>query len=184
MGIKHSKNMCTMSWSDKTVRIGYILGRGTFSEISYTQKFLFYIASLEKKVGNWSTDGVCNPLFEDDSCGPGYQVQRRTCSDGAREQCSFEDTERVVSCNEHDCPREITEWENIGSCQGIGEDKTCGDGIQHQTRNCKDGTTNKCLDIEVRRTLSCNETGNELPKCKGNEMNKYLHNIIIKNVLF
>ena len=83
----------------------------------------------------------------------------------------------MVSCSEHDCPREVTEWKNIGNCQGIGENKTCGDGIQNQTRNCKDGTTEKCLDIELMRALSCNETGSELPKCKGNEMIKYILSI-------
>lgn len=122
---------------------------------------------IEKIVGNWSTEGVCNLLAIDMQCGPGYQVQRRNCSNGAEEQCSFVDTVRIVSCSEHDCPRELTEWVNRGNCQGTLS-KTCGNGFQTQTRNCKDGTSSKCFGIELVRTLPCNETGTELPKCSGN----------------
>ena len=105
------------------------------------------------------------PLFKNISCGPGYQVQRRNCSNGAREKCSIEDTERILSCKTHDCPREISNWTNIGTCQGTGKVKTCGNGLQIQSRVCKDGTSIKCSGIERVRTVSCKDAGTDLPKC-------------------
>ena len=57
------------------------------------------------------------------------------------------------------------EWHNEGSCNGIGDDNTCGKGKQVQIRPCMDGKVDKCKDEEKKRTISCKEAGTELADC-------------------
>ena len=107
-------------------------------------------------------------MFPNQSCGLGYQYQRRQCLDGAKEQCIFSDKMQILLCNQHECPRIISEWNNQGECRGDnGTIIKCGDGILKQTRECKDGTTAKCSDIETERNISCQQAGINLPECPG-----------------
>merc|ERR1719510_1058495 len=56
--------------------------------------------------------------------------------------------------------KQFGDWTNDGTCEGTGEDKTCGAGLQKQTRTCTDGTTDPCTDAEKARTIAC-----ALPAC-------------------
>ena len=68
-------------------------------------------------------------------------METRPCEDGAAQTCLLSDKMRITPCHEHDCPRLIGEWTNIGTCDATGEDSNgkCGDGIQVQTRSCLEG---------------------------------------------
>ena len=99
------------------------------------------------------------------SCGPGHQTQSRNCSDGTYEKCSVEDTEQSIRCELPDCPRTVGQWMNTATCEATGEEKSCGPGLQTQTRTCADGTVDKCASVETRRTVSCKDAGTELPIC-------------------
>ena len=57
------------------------------------------------------------------------------------------------------------EWQNKGPCNGMGDDTTCGEGEQVQSRQCTDGTVDKCTDEDTRRTIPCNAAGTALPSC-------------------
>ena len=59
----------------------------------------------------------------------------------------------------------LGEWANEGSCNGEGEDITCGPGSQHQRRACTDGTIDKCTAEETQRTVTCEVAGTALPVC-------------------
>ena len=121
---------------------------------------------LDKNLGNWTHYGGCKPLYRNQSCGLGYQFQRRQCLDGADEQCSFADKVKISICTEHECPRILKNWTNNGDCRGDDDEIiTCGDGIQKQIRECIDGTTIKCTGMELERNISCEAAGNELPQC-------------------
>ena len=102
--------------------------------------------------------------------------------DGADEQCSFADKVKISICTEHECPRILTNWTNNGGCRGDDDEIiTCGDGFQKQTRDCKDGTTLKCTNIELERNISCQDAGIELPQCPS-RLNYDIHSI--RSVLF
>ena len=121
---------------------------------------------VEKQFGPWTNLGDCKPIFKNQSCGLGYQFHRRQCFDGAEQRCSFSDTDKISLCSKYDCPRIITAWQNVGECRAEdNEIVTCGDGIQTQIRNCTNGTSRKCSDIEIQRNVSCLEAG--LPQSKG-----------------
>ena len=75
------------------------------------------------------------------------------------------DTEKIVACNQHDCERKITEWNNLGNCQATGEIRVRGKAIQYQTRDCNDGTNEKCSSVEKVRTVPCNGPGSVLSEC-------------------
>ena len=51
-------------------------------------------------------------------------------------------------------------WNNNGSCIGVGDDQTCGQGIQMQIRNCTDGTFDMCLPQDYFQNINC-----KLPPC-------------------
>lgn len=51
-------------------------------------------------------------------------------------------------------------WNNNGPCIGIGEDQTCGQGLQIQSRTCEDGTFDKCQPLDSVRNITC-----DLPPC-------------------
>ena len=111
-------------------------------------------------VGDWNDVGTCNAIGNIKTCGPGTQKQTRACTDGHVYKCTPEITERLISCSLPDCPKQLGTWTNDRGCIASGADKSCGPGSQGQTRNCVDGTTDKCKASDVRRTLSCN-----LPDC-------------------
>ena len=75
---------------------------------------------------------------------------------------------KISICNEYECPRVISNWTNTGDCLGENDEVVkCGDGLQKQTRACKDGTTVKCTNIELERYISCHEAETDLQKCPG-----------------
>ena len=122
-------------------------------------------------VGEWKNEGQCNGKGSS-TCGEGDQVQVRQCTDGTVEKCTDEDKRKIVTCNAAgtalpDCPKVLgIDWQNEGPCNGIGNDPTCGEGIQLQTRHCDDGTKDKCTDEEKQRTISCEDAGTALPDCR------------------
>ena len=59
----------------------------------------------------------------------------------------------------------VGKWENNGPCIGIGEDRTCGKGIQIQSRTCEDGTFDKCQRLDNVRNITCKDAGTALKPC-------------------
>ena len=50
--------------------------------------------------GPWENEGTCQGTGENPACGPGLQVQKRTCTDGTIEKCTETiDTDRTVACS-------------------------------------------------------------------------------------
>ena len=126
---------------------------------------------------------TCVPTDEQRGCGPGLIIQVRNCTDGTENKCDdaewLDDNNwklqgghltRMISCREagsplSDCERIISGWLNVTQCEATGKDKTCGPGIFMQKRNCTDGTTHKCVDLnetETHRNFSCS-----LSECEG-----------------
>ena len=72
-----------------------------------------HLIEIEKQLGNWTNDVACEPTGDDSFCGPGYQTQTRTCTDGTIEMCTATDiTEQTISCSDAgtalpDCPGKI-----------------------------------------------------------------------------
>ena len=95
-------------------------------------------------------------------------METRPCEDGAAQTCVLSDQMRITPCHEHDCPRMIGAWTNIGACNATDEDSCgkCGDGNQKQTRSCQDGTTDKCNNLEIDRTITCSAAGTAYPVCE------------------
>ena len=60
----------------------------------------------------------------------------------------------------------LGKWKNSGSCKAVGDDPTCGPGIQHQTRDCVNGTQEKCTKEDTERQKDCFYAGTSLPECK------------------
>ena len=114
----------------------------------------------EKEVGEWNNYGGCKAIDKDKNCGPGLQQQTRSCRDGTNDKCMVSDRERKISCQLKDCKKEVGEWKNHGRCEAIGEEKTCGPGLQQQTRSCIDGTVEKCQASDRQTQISCS-----LPDC-------------------
>jgi len=55
---------------------------------------------VPKTFGPWKNDGACQGTGENPTCGPGIQVQKRTCTDGIIEKCTeSSDTERRAMCS-------------------------------------------------------------------------------------
>jgi hypothetical protein len=59
----------------------------------------------------------------------------------------------------------LGEWTNEGSCNGDGDDPTCGAGTQLQSRTCTDGTIDKCTVEDTHRSVTCAVAGTALPVC-------------------
>lgn len=59
----------------------------------------------------------------------------------------------------------LGEWTNEGSCNGDGDDPTCGAGTQLQSRTCTDGTIDKCTVVDTHRSVTCAVAGTALPVC-------------------
>ena len=127
---------------------------------------------VEKQLGEWTNEGVCEASGSDKTCGPGTQSQTRTCTDGTNDHCTDSDTSQTVSCSDAgtslpDCvvEKQLGEWTNEGACEATGVDKTCGPGIQKQVRTCIDGTTDVCAEGDTAKTVPCSEVGTALPAC-------------------
>ena len=125
-----------------------------------------------KQLGDWSnmTSNVesCVATGPEKSCGPGIQMQNRSCVDGTFDRCSYSDMYQSVSCNKPDCLKKFGPWRNIGQCRPSGSHgKQCGNGNQNQNRTCSDGTRDKCQEIEKQRVITCQSAGTALRKCNG-----------------
>ena len=53
----------------------------------------------------------------------------------------------------------------MASCQGAAPNPECGPGTQSQSRNCTDGTADKCEVNDISRVVSCAIAGTVLPAC-------------------
>ena len=126
-----------------------------------------------KILGDWQNVGFCIPDDPRLNCGPGTQMQQRTCTNGTGLQiCADFDTSQKVSCEYAgtdlpDCPKIYGEWENAGNCVSLGENPTCGPGQQKQIRSCKNGTGSEtCTGEDIVQSILCLEAGTQLPECK------------------
>ena len=131
---------------------------------------------MEKQLGSWTNDGNCVAKGDDPTCGPGHQNQMRTCVDGTTDKCTASDTVQTISCYDAgtglpDCIVEkvLGAWANDGTCVATGDNPSCGPGTQRQTRECTDGTTDKCVDSDVEQSIPCSEAGTALPECTQDE---------------
>ena len=57
-----------------------------------------FIVLAPKSLGDWTNDGKCVATGANPKCGPGTQIQTRTCTDGTFDKCTDPDRERTVSC--------------------------------------------------------------------------------------
>ena len=103
------------------------------------------------------------------ACGPdsGTQQQTRTCDDGTKDLCTNSEREREISCSMKDCEKELGDWKNSGPCVAEDNGKNCGPGYQRQTRDCTDGTEDKCTLTDRNQQISCVQAGSQLPNCPG-----------------
>ena len=46
-------------------------------------------------------------------------------------------------------------WSNKGRCKALDNVRSCGPGVQRQTRSCTNGTYEKCSLNDVERFLDC-----------------------------
>jgi len=51
-----------------------------------------------KILGPWIDQGTCQAVGKDPACGPGMQIQKRSCEDGTIDKCEFMDSQRAISC--------------------------------------------------------------------------------------
>ena len=56
-------------------------------------------------------------------------------------------------------------WTHVGGCEGSPDHPECGEGTQAQSRECTDGTNDKCTPEDKERVVSCAVAGTALPKC-------------------
>ena len=129
------------------------------------------IVLVPKVLGDWGNEGECIAEGDDPACGPGSQLQWRSCVDGSQENCTREDIERAVTCLDAGsvlppCPKILGNWTNDGECQAEGEEPSCGPGNQLQIRTCVDGTLEKCTNEDIERTATCLDAGSALPSCQ------------------
>ena len=123
------------------------------------------LKACAKRLGIWENDGICESTIKGKTCGPGFLRQKRTCVDGTNEKCTASEKEKRIPCKLRDCVKELGTWENIGVCEGIGENKDCGPGQQRQKRKCSDGTADKCAASDREQMVACS-----LPKCPSIEI--------------
>ena len=112
------------------------------------------LPDCSKELGNWVNEGQCAGL-KNKECGPGTQLQTRTCTDGTHDKCTPTDRARTRNCSLPHCRKILGNWENVGVCIASGSNKTCGPGEQFQKRSCTDGTIDKCTQGDRQHALSC-----------------------------
>ena len=112
------------------------------------------LPDCSKELGNWTNEGECIG-FDGKDCGPGNQLQTRTCVDGTNIQCEPTEMARTQKCNLPHCKKILGSWDNIGECVASGSNKNCGQGQQYQRRSCIDGTIDKCTEQDRQHAISC-----------------------------
>ena len=118
------------------------------------------LENCPKIYGIWTDSGPCNATGSKPDCGPGTKSQSRSCEDGTIDKCTESETSQVVVCSLPDCPKVLGHWDTSGPCQGDDSEKLCGPGIRRQTRDCVDGTSDKCTIDDRQQDVSCS-----LPDC-------------------
>ena len=77
----------------------------------------------------------------------------------------------MIYLNEVD--KQLGNWTNDGTCVATGyrslphRSLACGPGIQRQTRNCTDGTIDKCSQSDMEQYILCSDAGTAFPLCTG-----------------
>ena len=95
-----------------------------------------------KIFSEWKNSGPCLPIASITDCGPGIQVQERTCMNGTGiKVCIEDDMLQDISCKAAgtdlpDCPRLFGEWINVGDCIAEGNDGSCGWKVGWYTMLC------------------------------------------------
>ena len=120
----------------------------------------------------WKNSGPCLPIASITDCGPGIQVQERTCINGTNALvCTDEDMIQTISCKAAgtdlpDCPKRFGEWVNIGECITENKDMLCGPGFQQQKRTCVSGTGSEiCSEQDLTQNITCEKAGVQMPDC-------------------
>ena len=113
-----------------------------------------------KIYGVWIDTEPCKADGSRPDCGPGTKTQTRSCEDGTTDKCTESDMSQVAVCSLPDCSKVLGDWDTSGPCQSEDGEKLCGPGIQHQTRTCEDGTSDKCTSDDREQDASCS-----LPDC-------------------
>ena len=49
-------------------------------------------------LGPWTNNGKCQAVGQNPDCGPGTQIQIRSCTDGTIDKCTDEEKERAITC--------------------------------------------------------------------------------------
>ena len=57
---------------------------------------------VPKIFGEWGNEGECKASGAVSTCGPGTQLQKRSCTDGTVETCTAEDKHRTITCKDAD----------------------------------------------------------------------------------
>ena len=60
------------------------------------------VIKVPKVFGEWGNEGECKASGAVATCGPGTQLQKRSCTDGTVETCTAEDKHRTVTCKDAD----------------------------------------------------------------------------------
>ena len=119
-----------------------------------------------KTLGNWTDLDVCKAEGTDSTCGPGKRNQTRICTDGTADRCTESDTNQIVSCALRDCPKILGRWRDAAGCDTYTQEKSCGPGSMFQTRECSDGTTDRCTKWDKQQYTGCSLA--DCPKKLGN----------------
>ena len=108
----------------------------------------------KKRFGPWvKEDCVANQ--NNQKCGVGKQLQRRTCESGTNDPCSYSETTKTTTCYLGDCMKKLGEWKDSGTCKPDDLDKKCGAGQRLLTRSCEDGTKQTCRTGDTTRYERC-----------------------------
>ena len=151
---------------------------GTFSKCSYWEKTKTgtckelgtALPDCKKQVGQWKTYGACESVGSNTSCGVGRQTMSRTCIDGTTDICRLKDTNQTVSCDDAGtslpgCLKTLDSWRDVGECNPITTNDTCGLRVQTQSRLCINGTSDKCTADDTLRKIPCKKAETELQHC-------------------
>ena len=88
-----------------------------------------------KILGEWKPEGDCIPNISGSSCGPGTQIMKRECEDGAVQKCEYDDTISGRKCSLGDCPKLLGDWTDQDVCKPFNALKRCGAGTKTQKRS-------------------------------------------------
>ena len=114
------------------------------------------LADCPKKYGHWVNTTQCESEADDRNCGPGTQLQTRTCTNGTTDICTDQGMIQTVRCNLIACLKVFGNWTSDGICESKGDYKICGKGLRRLSRTCMDGTIDVCKKNETEKYIECN----------------------------